>query len=56
MVSVWEYPARETKGLPARVIDRAEALYTIPLKPGVRSLNLATTVGFFMGLALARLP
>ncbi|MDR2387330.1 MAG: tRNA (uridine(34)/cytosine(34)/5-carboxymethylaminomethyluridine(34)-2'-O)-methyltransferase TrmL, partial [Deltaproteobacteria bacterium] len=23
----------ETKGLPARVIDRAEALYTIPLKP-----------------------
>ncbi|MDR2302001.1 MAG: tRNA (cytidine(34)-2'-O)-methyltransferase [Deltaproteobacteria bacterium] len=46
----------ETKGLPKTVIEKADAVYTIPLKPGVRSINLATTVGFFMGLALSRLP
>ncbi|MDR0620433.1 MAG: tRNA (cytidine(34)-2'-O)-methyltransferase [Deltaproteobacteria bacterium] len=46
----------ETVGLPPLVLDKADAVYTIPLRPGVRSLNLSTTVGFFMGLALSRLP
>ncbi|MDR3134955.1 MAG: tRNA (cytidine(34)-2'-O)-methyltransferase [Deltaproteobacteria bacterium] len=45
----------ETSGLPPEVIDRADSVFNIPLKPGIRSLNLATTVGFFMGLALSRL-
>jgi tRNA (cytidine/uridine-2'-O-)-methyltransferase len=46
----------ETKGLPQEVFDKAQGVYNIPLKPGVRSLNLSSTVGFFMGLALSRLP
>jgi tRNA (cytidine/uridine-2'-O-)-methyltransferase len=47
---------QETKGLQPEVLEKADQIYNIPLKPGVRSLNLATTVGFFMGLALSRLP
>jgi tRNA (cytidine/uridine-2'-O-)-methyltransferase len=46
----------ETKGLPPEVLDLAAGVYRIPLKPGIRSLNLSTTVGFFIGLALSRLP
>jgi tRNA (cytidine/uridine-2'-O-)-methyltransferase len=46
----------ETKGLPSEVFTKADGIYNIPLKPGVRSLNLSTTVGFFLGLALSRLP
>jgi tRNA (cytidine/uridine-2'-O-)-methyltransferase len=46
----------ETSGLPESVLEKSDAVYKIPLKPGVRSLNLATTVGIFMGVALARLP
>ncbi|MDR0354423.1 MAG: tRNA (cytidine(34)-2'-O)-methyltransferase [Deltaproteobacteria bacterium] len=45
----------ETRGLPENIIETADFVYSIPLKAGVRSLNLATTVGFFLGLALSRL-
>ncbi|MDR1083809.1 MAG: tRNA (uridine(34)/cytosine(34)/5-carboxymethylaminomethyluridine(34)-2'-O)-methyltransferase TrmL [Deltaproteobacteria bacterium] len=45
----------ETRGLPAWIVQQAEAVYNIPLKPGVRSLNLAATVGFFLGLSYSRL-
>ncbi|MDR1309554.1 MAG: tRNA (cytidine(34)-2'-O)-methyltransferase [Deltaproteobacteria bacterium] len=45
----------ETRGLPREALDLADQILSVPLRPGVRSLNLATTVGFFMGLALSRL-
>jgi tRNA (cytidine/uridine-2'-O-)-methyltransferase len=45
----------ETSGLPPEVLDKAEMVFSIPLKPGIRSLNLATTVGFFMGHVLTEL-
>jgi tRNA (cytidine/uridine-2'-O-)-methyltransferase len=45
----------ETSGLPLEIMDRCDFVYRVPLKTGVRSLNLATTVGFFMGLALSYL-
>ncbi|MDR0550275.1 MAG: tRNA (cytidine(34)-2'-O)-methyltransferase [Deltaproteobacteria bacterium] len=45
----------ETRGLPAWLLAQAAAVYRVPLKPGVRSLNLATCVGFFLGLAFSRL-
>ncbi|MDR2613691.1 MAG: tRNA (cytidine(34)-2'-O)-methyltransferase [Deltaproteobacteria bacterium] len=44
----------ETRGLPEDLIAEADRVYTIPLRPGVRSLNLSTTVGFFLGVALSR--
>jgi tRNA (cytidine/uridine-2'-O-)-methyltransferase len=44
----------ETRGLPEEILNQADEVLQIPLKEGVRSLNLATTVGFFMGLALSR--
>ncbi|MDR1657502.1 MAG: tRNA (cytidine(34)-2'-O)-methyltransferase [Deltaproteobacteria bacterium] len=46
----------ESCGLPQEVFSLADDILNIPLKPGVRSLNLATTVGFMMGLAYSRLP
>jgi tRNA (cytidine/uridine-2'-O-)-methyltransferase len=45
----------ESKGLPDWLISKSDEVYNIPLAAGVRSLNLATTAGFFMGLALSRL-
>jgi tRNA (cytidine/uridine-2'-O-)-methyltransferase len=45
----------ETRGLPEELTEEADRVYTIPLLPGVRSLNLATSVGFFLGVALSRL-
>jgi tRNA (cytidine/uridine-2'-O-)-methyltransferase len=45
----------ETRGLPDWLTDEADKVYNIPLRPGVRSLNMSTTAGFFMGVALARL-
>jgi tRNA (cytidine/uridine-2'-O-)-methyltransferase len=46
----------ESTGLPPEVLQKANLIYTIPLTQGIRSLNLATTVGFFMGLVLSKLP
>jgi tRNA (cytidine/uridine-2'-O-)-methyltransferase len=45
----------ETRGLPKEILNQADEVLNIPLKQGVRSINLATTVGFFMGLAFSRL-
>ncbi|MDR1038274.1 MAG: tRNA (cytidine(34)-2'-O)-methyltransferase [Deltaproteobacteria bacterium] len=45
----------ETRGLPEELVEAADKVYNIPLRPGVRSINLSTTVGFFMGIALSRL-
>jgi tRNA (cytidine/uridine-2'-O-)-methyltransferase len=46
---------KETSGVPDEVKAEADKVYHIPLEPGVRSLNLATAAGFFMGIALSRL-
>ncbi|MDR1545244.1 MAG: tRNA (cytidine(34)-2'-O)-methyltransferase [Deltaproteobacteria bacterium] len=43
----------ETRGLPATILEEADEVLHIPLKPGIRSLNLSTTVGFLLGAALA---
>ena len=40
----------ETRGLPPEVC--ADALLKVPLRPGIRSLNLATCVGLITGEAL----
>ncbi|MDR1487058.1 MAG: tRNA (cytidine(34)-2'-O)-methyltransferase [Deltaproteobacteria bacterium] len=45
----------ETRGLPPEILSQADEVLNIPLKQGVRSLNLATTAGFFLGMALCRL-
>jgi len=45
----------ETRGLPDYVLKDVTNILNIPLKPGVRSLNLSTTVGFIMGVALSKL-
>jgi tRNA (cytidine/uridine-2'-O-)-methyltransferase len=45
----------ETRGLPKEVQDQMTKLFNIPLKKEIRSLNLATTVGFFLGIAYSRL-
>jgi tRNA (cytidine/uridine-2'-O-)-methyltransferase len=45
----------ESTGLPEWLLESASELYTIPLREGVRSLNLATTVGFFMGFCIPRI-
>jgi tRNA (cytidine/uridine-2'-O-)-methyltransferase len=42
----------ETRGLPPEVRDQVDALLRVPLRPGVRSLNLATCVGLITGEAL----
>jgi tRNA (cytidine/uridine-2'-O-)-methyltransferase len=46
----------ETRGLPDWLIQKADLVLNVPLKPGIRSLNLATCVGFFLGVALVRRP
>jgi tRNA (cytidine/uridine-2'-O-)-methyltransferase len=45
----------ETRGLPQHILDKADQVLHIPLNPEVRSLNLATTVGFFLGAALCQI-
>ncbi|MDR2142619.1 MAG: tRNA (cytidine(34)-2'-O)-methyltransferase [Deltaproteobacteria bacterium] len=45
----------ETRGLPAWLLQEIGLVYRAPLRPGVRSLNLATVTGFFLGVALSRL-
>jgi tRNA (cytidine/uridine-2'-O-)-methyltransferase len=45
----------ETRGLPDDLVREADRVYNIPLRPGVRSINLSTTVGFIIGVALSRL-
>jgi tRNA (cytidine/uridine-2'-O-)-methyltransferase len=45
----------ETRGLPGWLLAQADLVLNVPLKPGIRSLNLATTVGFTLGVALSRL-
>ncbi|MDR1577840.1 MAG: tRNA (cytidine(34)-2'-O)-methyltransferase [Deltaproteobacteria bacterium] len=45
----------ETRGLPDWLLKKADLILSAPLKPGIRSLNLATTVGFFLGVALSHL-
>jgi tRNA (cytidine/uridine-2'-O-)-methyltransferase len=44
----------ETRGL-GSILESMDMVLRIPLRPEVRSLNLATTVGIFLGVALARL-
>jgi tRNA (cytidine/uridine-2'-O-)-methyltransferase len=46
---------RETSGLPEEILAQADQALSVPLRPGVRSLNLATTCGLFLGLALSKL-
>jgi tRNA (cytidine/uridine-2'-O-)-methyltransferase len=45
----------ETRGLPESLRESLDMVLRIPLRPEVRSLNLATTVGLFLGVAFARL-
>jgi tRNA (cytidine/uridine-2'-O-)-methyltransferase len=45
----------ETRGLPGEILNRMDLVFNIPLRKEVRSLNLATTVGFFLGVAYCRL-
>jgi len=42
----------ETRGLSPEVSGQLDALLQIPLRPGIRSLNLATSVGLITGEAL----
>ena len=42
----------ETRGLPPEVRDHLGPLLQVPLRPGIRSLNLATCVGLIAGEAL----
>ncbi|MBI2073349.1 MAG: tRNA (cytidine(34)-2'-O)-methyltransferase [Gemmatimonadetes bacterium] len=45
----------ETMGLPARIREKhPERVYRIPMRPAVRSLNLATAVGIVLYEALRR--
>lgn len=43
---------RETAGVPQAVADAADARLVIPLKPGLRSLNVAMAAGIALGEAL----
>lgn len=43
---------RESAGVPDEVHDRADARLTIPLLPGLRSLNVAQAAAMVMGEAL----
>jgi tRNA (cytidine/uridine-2'-O-)-methyltransferase len=43
---------RETSGVPDPVRDRTDAQVTIPMMPGVRSLNVATSAAMVLGEAL----
>ena len=44
----------ETRGLPPEVKEELDELMRIPIRPVVRSLNLATCVGMIAGEALRR--
>lgn len=43
---------RESAGVPAEVADLADARLVIPLKPGLRSLNVAVAASMVLGEAL----
>ena len=43
----------ETRGLPAEVLEKMQALVRIPIRGAVRSLNLSTAVGIVVYQALA---
>jgi tRNA (cytidine/uridine-2'-O-)-methyltransferase len=45
----------EQRGLGPEILSQMDMVYSIPTRKEVRSLNLATTVGFFMGAAMTRL-
>lgn len=46
----------ETRGLPAEILDRAEdRVLRIPMRPGLRSLNLANSVALVLYEALRQL-
>jgi tRNA (cytidine/uridine-2'-O-)-methyltransferase len=42
----------ETRGLPPEIRSQMEATLRVPLRPGIRSLNLAACVGLITGEAL----
>ena len=42
----------ETRGLPPEVKSQVDAILRVPLQPGIRSLNLAASVGLISGEAL----
>lgn len=42
----------EGSGLPARALDATDAAVTIPMRPGVRSLNVALAAAMVVGEAL----
>jgi tRNA (cytidine/uridine-2'-O-)-methyltransferase len=47
---------RETRGLPASLLDaQSESCLTIPMRPGARSLNLATAVAVVLFEAVRQL-
>jgi len=43
---------RESAGVPAQVAARADAAVTIPMRPGLRSLNVAVAAAVVVGEAL----
>jgi tRNA (cytidine/uridine-2'-O-)-methyltransferase len=43
---------RESSGVPAAVHDAADARLAIPLRPGLRSLNVAVAAAMVLGEAL----
>ena len=43
---------RETAGVPQAVADAADARLVIPIKPGLRSLNVATAAAMALGEAM----
>lgn len=43
---------RESAGVPSAVHDLADARLTIPMRPGLRSLNIAVAAGIVLGEAL----
>lgn len=43
---------RESAGVPATVHDRADARVTIPMRPGLRSINVALAGAMILGEAL----
>ena len=43
---------RESAGVPAEVMERADMSLKIPLQPGMRSLNVAVAAGMVLGEAL----
>lgn len=43
---------RESAGVPQQVVDKTDAQVTIPMQPGVRSLNVALAASMVLGEAL----